>query len=74
MESIIFQHLQNQECEVEMKENIKDKIIDELFDLEIKMNGCSAEFWTELLLAEYNNKFTIQICQIDKHIQQKSII
>lgn len=38
-------------------EKIKNKIIEELIDLELPLTGLGFEYWVELLLAEYNNKF-----------------
>lgn len=40
-----------------LKKSIKDKIINELIDLGITMQGNGLEYWLELLLAEYNGKF-----------------
>jgi len=36
--------------------NIKNKIVDELIDLDLALKGEAIEYWLELLLAEYENK------------------
>lgn len=36
---------------------IKDRIIDELIDLNLPLNGIVFEYWNEILLLEYKNKF-----------------
>ena len=36
---------------------MKNKIVDELIDLGLPLNGIMFEYWTELLLAEYKHKF-----------------
>ena len=40
-----------------MKFNIKNKIVDELTDLNLPLNGIVFEYWNEILLLEYQNKF-----------------
>ena len=37
--------------------DIKNKIVDELIDLDLPLNGIMFEYWTELLQAEYKHKF-----------------
>lgn len=37
--------------------NIKDKIVDELIDLDLPLNGEVFEYWLDILMTEYNNKF-----------------
>ena len=40
-----------------VKENIKNNIINELIDLGLSLDGNSFDYWLELLLAVYNEKF-----------------
>jgi len=37
--------------------DIKNRIVDELIDLELPLNGIAFEYWIEILLKEYNNDF-----------------
>lgn len=37
--------------------NIKNKIVDELIDLDLPLNGIVFEYWIEILEAEYKHKF-----------------
>jgi len=37
--------------------NIKDKIVNELIDLDLPLNGEVFEYWLDILLAEHNKKF-----------------
>ena len=36
---------------------MKNKIVDELIDLNLPLNGIVFEYWNEILLLEYQNKF-----------------
>ena len=51
---------------------IKNKIVDELIDLECPMHGNYFEGWLELLLAEYNKEFkTDSVMERYKYIAKK---